>query len=83
MQSFFCTCMPEITRALKFFVFGSAQYRFPICHSSLVSISNAEINLKHEASLGNKPTTPVRLQISLLIRSKLFVVRIVLRCFKG
>ena len=46
-------------------------------------MSKAETNLKHEASFGKTPTTLVRLRISLLILSRLLVVRIILRCSKG
>jgi hypothetical protein len=43
----------------------------------------AEIILREDASLGKKTTTRVLRRISLLIRSRLFVVRIDRRCSKG
>jgi hypothetical protein len=41
-------------------------------------MSKAETSLKQDASFGKTPTTLVRLRISLLILSRLLVVRIVL-----
>ena len=62
---------------------SSRQHRLPICPFSLVSIRIAEISLKQEASFGKIPTTLVRLRISRLTRSRLFVVRMNRQCFVG
>ena len=58
-------------------------YLFPVCQSSLISITTAVTSRRQEASLGKSDATRVRRRISRFRRSSPLVVRIRRLCDSG
>jgi len=83
MQPFFCKTGSEVIPVLKHSLGLESRKRFPLRHSSLISISKAEISLWLEVPLGKTPATLVLRGISLLTRSKLLVMRMRRRVLIG